>query len=181
MEEPAVKFHYTDAELKALLSGLTILIDTREQENGHITDYLAKHKIPHISKKLNVGDYSAMLPANPELGIIRDTYFTGDIAIERKASLDELSNNLTANRAQFEAELIRAHRCKLLLMVEDAGYADIVNHRYRSQYDPKSFIATLATYTARYDLNINFVPVACAGNFIYFTIFYHIRNYLLGR
>lgn len=173
-----MKYHYTDKELKELLSTVTVLIDTREQENSHITDYLDKKKIPHISKKLDYGDYSCMIPANLELGIMRDTYFTDLVAVERKGSLEELSNNLTADRTRFESELIRSHGCRMLMMIENAGYDDIVSHRYKSQYDPKSFVATLQTYTARYGLNINFVPATCAGNFIYFTLLYHCREYL---
>ncbi len=173
-----MKYHYTDSELKSLLSSLTVIIDTRERQNQHITDYLDKHKIPHTSKKMDYGDYSCYLPMNLELGIMRDTYFTDTIAVERKNSLDELSNNLTANRSQFEAELIRAHHCKIMLMIEGAGYSDIVNHRYQSKYEPKSFIATLATYTARYNLNINFVPANCAGNFIFYHLLYSVREYL---
>lgn len=171
-------YQYTDSELKFLLSSLTVIIDTREQQNQHIVDYLDKHKIPHISRKLDYGDYSCYLPANFELGIMRDSYFTDTICVERKANLDELSNNLTTNRAQFEAELIRSHGCRLLLMIESANYADIVNHNYKSQYEPKSYVATLATYTARYNLNVNFVTANCAGNFIYFNFMYHVREHL---
>jgi ERCC4-type nuclease len=173
-----MQYQYSDKELKQLLSSLTVIIDTREQQNSHVTDYLDKHKISHISKKLDYGDYSCMLPVNLELGIIRDAYFTDTVAVERKNSLDELSNNLTKNRVQFESELIRSHGCKLFLMIEDSSYSDIVNHNYRSQYDPKSFIATLATYSARYNLNVNFVTSNCAGNFIYFTLLYAVREYL---
>jgi ERCC4-type nuclease len=71
-----MKYHYTDKELKALLSSMTVIIDTREQQNSHIVDYLDKHKVAHISKKLDYGDYSCMIPFNQELGIMRDTYFT---------------------------------------------------------------------------------------------------------
>ena len=175
-----MKYHYTDKELKLLLSSLNIIIDTRENQNQHITDYLDKHKIPHISRKLDYGDYSCMIPANFELSVMRDTYFTDTIVIERKNGLTELSNNLTANRAQFEAELIRSHGCKLMLMIEGGNYGDIVGHKYRSQYEPKSFIATLKTYEVRYGLDVNFIPVICAGNFIYYTMLYNCREYLKG-
>lgn len=171
-------YYYTDKELKLLLSSLTVIIDTREQKNSHIVDYLNKHKIPHTSKKLDYGDYSCMLPVNEQLGIIRDTYFTDTICVERKSNLDELANNLTADRLRFESELIRSHGCKMLLMIESGGYDDIIKHNYRSRYEPKSYIATLATYTARYDLNINFIPAAYAGNFVYYALLYNCREYL---
>lgn len=171
-------YHYTDKELKLLLSSLTVIIDTREQQNSHIVDYLDKHKILHTSKKPDYGDYSCMLPVNPKLGIMRDSYFSDTIAVERKDTLDELANNLTADRLRFESELIRSHGYKTLLMIESGGYDDIIKHNYRSQYEPKSFIATLATYSVRYGLNINFIPAAYAGNFILYSLTYCVREYL---
>jgi hypothetical protein len=157
---------------------MVILIDTREQENRHITSYFDKQKISYIGRKLNFGDYSFMLLACPALRINRDIYFDGDIAIERKGSLEELSGNLTQDRARFESELIRANKEKLLLMVENADDSFIVGHKYKTQYDPKAFIATLKTYEARYNLGINFVPGVCAGNFIYHTLYYYLREWL---
>lgn len=137
------KFRYRDGELKILLNSMVTIIDSREQINRHITDYLDKHKLKYISKKLSFGDYACMVPANMELGIYRDVYFDGCIAIERKNSLEELSGNLTRDRARFEAEMIRASNAKLILVVENASYEDIILHRYDTQYDPKSFITTL--------------------------------------
>lgn len=173
-----MKPHYTDKELQTLLKSVTIVIDTREQENKHITDYFAKHNIPYVSQKLDYGDYSCFIPANRELGIVRDMYFTDAIAVERKHSLDELAGNLTQDRTRFESELIRSHGCKLFLMIENNTYSDIVNHKYRSQYDPKSFLATLMAFTARYNLNINFVTAADAGSFIYLSLLYQVREEL---
>ena len=42
-------------------------------------------------------------------------------------------------------------------MIENATYSDLVMGRYRSEYNAKSFVATLATYSARYGLDVNFV------------------------
>lgn len=174
-----MKYQFTDNELKKLLQSIVVLVDTREKRNGHITTYFDKHEIHHKPKKLDYGDYSLMLPSCREMGVFRDIYFTDTIAIERKASLEELSGNLTRDRARFETELIRANACKLFLMVENANYADIVAHRYKTQYEPKSFLASLKTYEARYLIDLNFVPASFAGNFIYHTLYYHVREYLL--
>ena len=67
-----------------------------------IMQYLNNHDVSHKQKKLIYGDYSFLLPADPELGIVRDVYFNDQIVIERKASLEELSGNMTHNRQQFE-------------------------------------------------------------------------------
>lgn len=38
-ENKNVRYYYTDAELKKILDDITILTDTREQKNAHITNY----------------------------------------------------------------------------------------------------------------------------------------------
>ena len=171
------KYHYTDEELKTLLKIITILVDTREKANEHITVYFTKKDIPY--KKLNFGDYSFYLPANPNLGIPRDTYFTNNISIERKNFLEELSSNLTNGRQQFETELIKSSQSKLILMVENANFADIFNNKYNTGYNSTAFIATLKTYEARYNLNINFITAGLSGSFIHSTFYYHLRESLL--
>lgn len=172
------KFRFTDTELKQLLSQAVILVDTREQENSHIIKYFDEKSIKHKPQKLDYADYSLMLPAMPELGIMRDVYFTDKVAIERKASLEELSNNLTKDRDRLESEFLRS-KGRIYLLIEDPnGYENILNHKYRSQFKPKSFLASLKTFEARYNLNINFIKKELAGNFIYVTLLYHLRCYL---
>jgi len=110
---------------------------------------------------------------------MKDIYFNEELAIERKASLTELSNNFTHNRTQFENELIRARDCKLVLLVENpAGYEDIINHNYRTKYKPRSFIGTLHSFKHRYDLDTVFIKNGLSGNFIYYSFYYWLREYL---
>lgn len=177
-------YSYTDTELKTLLKSLTIIVDTRENQNKHILDYFDKKKIPYITKKLDTADYGCMIPVNPELGIYRDMYFTDTVVVERKAHLTELSNNLSNDRERFVNELIRKGNTKLFVMIENTpnGYGDILSHNYRSQYNEKSFIGTLKSMESQYNININFLPDnTLSGFFIFSTFHYHIRNYLLGR
>ena len=174
-----MRYHFTDTEVKKLLDSMVILVDTRENANSHITDYLSKKKIPYEVRKLDSADYSCKIPKNDELGINRDIYFTDSILVERKASLDELAGNLTKDRTRFESELLRAKGANIALMVENATYADLVMGRYRSEYNAKSFVATLATYSARYGLDVNFVPKELAGNWIYHRLYYAVREELL--
>ncbi|MCK8823995.1 ERCC4 domain-containing protein [Fuchsiella alkaliacetigena] len=172
-------YRYMKTELRQLLKSMTILVDTQEQKNKHITLYLSKHNTPFKSKKLEFGDYSMMLPANEELGIIRDIYFDNQIAIERKSNLEELSNNLTQGRTQFENELIRASNSKLILLIEDArAYEKILNHNYNTKYKPKSFLGSLMAFQARYDIDIQFLNSSYSGNFIRWTFYYWLREFL---
>jgi ERCC4-type nuclease len=105
-------YNYTETEMKAILKRMTIVIDTREKENQHITSHFDMKRIPYISKALNYGDYSYFLPAYPEYGINRDLNFTSRLIIERKADLEELSGNLGQKRELFENELRRRARLK---------------------------------------------------------------------
>ena len=175
----ALLYRYTKKERKELLKSLTVLIDTREQKNKHITKYLDKKNISYKNKKLDFGDYSFYLPEQPELGIQRDIYFNDQINIERKASLEELSNNFTHDRTQFENELIRSSNSKFILLVEDPkGYKNIVNGNYRTKYKPKSFLGSLLAFQNRYDITIQFIDPRYSGQFIRYEFYYWLREFL---
>lgn len=171
-------YKYTDTEIKTLLKSLVIICDTREQQNGHITSWFDNNGVSHISKKLDHGDYSCYLPADPALGISRDMYFTNMVSIERKASLNELSGNMTTNRTQLENEFIRS-KGKMYLLIENAHYGQIVGHKYPTKYKPAAFIASLKTFEARYGINTIYMPYSeYSASFIYQTMVYHVREKL---
>ncbi len=179
MFKTKLPYRYKKTELQRLLNTMVILIDTREQKADHIIKYLNNHDIDYKQKKLDFADYSFMLPADPELGIMRDIYFTDQIVIERKNNLNELSNNLTHNRQQFENELIRKNNCRMILLIEDKnGYQNIVNGNYRTEYNPKSYLASLLTYHHRYNITIQFIRPAYSGQFIRYEFYYYCREYL---
>lgn len=176
MEALNMIYKYTDKELKMLLASMLILIDTREQEAEHITNYFDKKQINYKSMKLNTGDYAAMIPKNIELGIYRDTYFP--FVVERKNSIDELASSIKAER--FENELIRSQRAHFTLLIEDT-YSNLVNGFYRSQYNAKALLARLKTFEARYHFATNFIENnQLSGNFIYYHLYYHVRTALKG-
>jgi ERCC4-type nuclease len=170
-------YKYTDKEMKELLRSITVLVDTREQQHQHILDYFDSKKIPYKFIKIEVGDYAVSLPANPELGIIRDMYFP--IAVERKNSVDELVQSIK-NRVRFENELIRSKEIKFILMVEDT-YENLVVGNYRSQYNPRALLASLKTFEARYGFTTVFVPRKFTGNYVFHHLYYHVRNCLKGN
>lgn len=170
-------YRYTDTELKKLLQSITFVVDTRENANDHIIQYFDQKKFPYISKKLDFGDYTCFLPANPELGIIRDTYI--DCYIERKGSLEELSGNFCNDRTRLEEEFQRAKGKRLILMIEEsAGMEKIIEHKYDTQYNEKSFMASLLSFGHRYGLDIHFIDKKYAGVFIYLQMYYAIRELL---
>ena len=173
-----IRYSYTETELKKLLDTLTIVVDTRENVNDHILRYLHEKKIPHVNKKLDTGDYSAMIRKNPELGIMRDIYL--DACLERKNSVDEITGNLQKDtRKAFENELIRSKDKPFVLICEDLeGYEKILRGDYRSRYDPKALLGTLKTFEARYGFSIVFMDKKFSGNYIYHHFYYYAREYL---
>ena len=174
-------FKYTDNEVKALLKSMIIIVDSRENKAEHITSWFDEKKIPYRVEKLETADYSFYLPQNIELGIPRDLYFTDKIVIERKNSIEELSGCLTATRMQFENEFIRS-KGKLHLLIENASYEEIINHKYKTEYNPVSFLASLHSFSDRYNFSINFMKDnKYSAQFIYYTFYYHLRGYLLGK
>lgn len=172
-------YRYTDTELKALLKTMVILSDTREQSNDHITGYFEKKGVPHKSKALSFGDYSAMIPANAEMGILRDLFFDQSVVIERKGSLEELSGNLTNGRERFKDELIRASKAEFHLMIEGKSFSDIINHRYTTQFSEKAYMASLLSLQSEHGFNLAFIDRNDAGLYIYSFLYYHVRNKFL--
>lgn len=174
-----IRFKYTDSEIKELLNSIVIVVDSREKKNKHITDYFDKHKIPHIERALSQGDYTFYVPQNEELGFIRDTWFDKDIIFERKASLEELSTNLTTHRARFEEELSNAKALYKYLIIENANYSDIINGNYKSEYNSKSYLGSIHSFSTRYDLQIIFMPESeYTAVYMYATMQYYLRNIL---
>ena len=125
-------YKYTKKELEMLLKTMTIIIDSNEQVFNHISDWFDKKKIPYVIQNLDFCDYSFYLPANPEMGIMRDIYFDKKISIERKRNLEEISTNFGDKRTQFENEFIRSTG-NVFLLIENAAYEDIINKNYTTK------------------------------------------------
>lgn len=171
-------YQFTDKELKGLLSTLTILIDSREQKNSHITEFFDSKNIPYRNKKLDVGDYAVMLPKNEGMGMLRDLHIP--VVVERKAHIDELIGNFKADkRTAFQNELIRSQKMDFVLMVEQGtGYGDILANNYKSEMKPQSVIGTLKAFESRYDFNTIFIDRQFSPIWIHHHLYYRVRNML---
>lgn len=157
---------------------MTILIDTREKSNQHLIDYWDNKNILYKKKALDYGDYSFMIPANEKFNIPRDIYFDKDIVVERKGSAEELSGNLTRERDRLEKELSLAPKAKVILL-ENCGYKDIVTGNYDTQYNKKSYWASIHSFWHKYDVPIFFMPEnQYSGVFIRGYFEYYLKNYL---
>ena len=128
--------------------------------------------------KLDQGDYSFYIPANKKLNIDRDLYFHNHVVLERKNSLDEIAQNFTKDRVRIKTEFAQC-KGEMTLLIENASYEKLCKGEYRSEYNSKSFLASLHSMSAEYDIpflfieNIEYVPV-----FIYYHFYYYLRNLL---
>ena len=171
-------FKFSVEQIKGLLKQMVVLVDSREQKNGHILDYFNRQGIAYEVQKLDYGDYSCKVP---ESVAGRDIFFHDSIVIERKNSLEELSGNLAQNRDRFESEFLRARNAgaKIYLMIEDPrGYTGICNHAYRTQLNPASYMASLKTWEHRFDANVQFIAPELSGYYIISTFHYFVREVL---
>lgn len=160
------------------MKSIVILVDSREKENSHVTDYFDKKGILHKKKAMSQGDYSFYLPANSDLSIPRDLYFDKQIAIERKASLNELSNNFAKERDRFEKELSLC-KAQMILLIENASYSDVIEGNYKTDYNKKSFLGSLHSFQFKYNLPFFFMPESkYSPIFIYATFTYWLRDYI---
>ena len=151
---------------------MKIIVDSREQENKHILGFFDQKKIPYIIRKLNQGDYSAFLSANPELGLPFDISLENVVAIERKGAsgsgLSEIAGNFTTGRQAFENEFIRASKnCKnFYLLIENGSWDKIKRHEYRSEMQPKALYNSLLSWRKKYGFHIDFVEAENSGEHI---------------
>ena len=171
-------YKFTDKEIKEIMKGFQIVIDTREKSNQLILDYFVDKDIDYIFEKIDTGDYKCKIKAIPELGIMRDLYIPG--VVEKKNSLDEIIGNLQKNtQTAFINELIRGQEEPFVILIEDAiGYTKLINGNYISSYNPKSLLGRLNSLKARYGFEYVFVEKRCAGNWIYHHLYYYAIEFL---
>jgi len=147
---------------------MVILHAGNEQVNTHILDYFDKNNIPHEKRALKTGDYSFKIKECPELGFNKDTYFTDELCIERKNSVDEIAGNMVEKDDRFLKELNRMINIKdCYIIIEDSKLDDIITSNYKTKYNSLSFFRTLLTLEKRCNFYLKFVSKANMGFVIY--------------
>lgn len=122
------------------------------------------------------GDYSFALDTIPELDIPHKMYFYNDIIVERKNSLEELSGCFSQTREKFNNEWSRCYAQRKYLLIENGSYADLTNGKYNTQYNSKSYLASLHSFNAKYGLEVVFMPdKSFSPVFILATFQYYLR------
>lgn len=175
-----MKHYYTEKQLKELVSHIVILHTGNEKKNKHILDYFDKRKIKHKEKALKTGDYSFMIEACPELGFVRDTYFTDELCIERKNSINELAGNIKERDERFLKEINRMINIKnTYLLIEDDKLDDIIEHNYRSEYNELAFLRRFLGMQKTANIYINFIKKENMGFMIYEICYSVLMGYIL--
>lgn len=121
-----------------------------------------------------------MIEACPELGFVRDTYFTDELCIERKKSIGELAGNIKEKDERFFKELNRMINIKnTYLLIENNCVDDIIEHRYDSQYNELAFIRRILRIQKTANLYVNFVKKENMGFMIYEICYSALMNHIL--
>ena len=170
--------HLTDKQINEIFRKYTyIIVDSREKDL-HIKTTFDNLSVHNITDHLRYGDYSIMIRKCEKYGITEDIKMK--VAVERKRSLEEISSNLAQNKARFEREMKRCIEDggMMCIMIENATYDDIMNHNYKTDLKPKSFLALLHTITARYGVHFIFLSRNSASLYVYNYLKYYIKEYL---
>lgn len=145
------------------ISKIEIIIDSREKSIKHIIDVFDRNGIKYKTQKLEIGDYC--FSYNDEIS---------KCIIERKNSLDELSQNFTTNRDRFKREfekLTKDSFCHLL--IEKNTLNDLICGNYRSQINRNSFMASLLSFEYRYNINTHFIEKRYTAFYITKLFYYY--------
>jgi len=173
-----VKIQMQPKDIETLLKQIIIVIDSREKENKHITDFFKARGINWTQEKLDFGDYGYRLEG---VDLVYPRWVFSDLYIERKASLVELSNNLSQDRDRFELELdeICKRGGKLNLLIEDSNaMKNIFNNDYGTNLNKEAFLGSLFSFIHKYNISIAQLPKYQIGEYIYLLCKYHLREAL---
>lgn len=169
------------SELNKIIESFSIIVDTREQMTQRSEQrYAAMGEVSRAT--LDYGDYTynLMLPDGP----LHDTSvrIKPKCVVERKQNLDELAMCFTRSRDRFRREFDRAAAAgaKIFLLTENASIDMIAAGQYRSRFQPKAFMASLLSWSIRY----NMVPIFCdmksSGRLIREILFRDMKERLEG-
>lgn len=162
----------TDTQIAKVLDDMVIICDSREQKNQHILKYFVDSHIKHVELKMETADYTFCLPNHPHLNL------DYSILIERKNSWDEIIGNFTKHRKRFTAEFDRLNNQDMHIMIETATWRKLFNQSYRSKVPYKSMLASIMTFSFRYNAKVWFTQPTDSGEVVYAILHYGLREKL---
>lgn len=168
----------TVPEVEEALRTMTVLVDSREQDTQRSRTRYAQFECPWERATIQTGDYSAkfQLPDGSWYDM------SNDICVERKYDLSELCMCFGSERKRFIKEFERAkeNNIRLWLLLENSTFKKAYAGQYRSQYKPKSLIASILAFQARYNCRIVMCDESVSGRLIRDILYYEGREILMG-
>lgn len=168
----------TVPEVEEALQTMVVLVDTKEQDTNRARSRYAQFGVPFERVSLKTGDYSC------KFQLPDGTWFnlSDRITIERKNGIDELAMCFGSERGRFIREFERAKESlmRMWLLIEDSSFDKIYGHKYRSQFNPKSLIASILSWQARYNSRIIMCDEFISGKLIHDILYYEGREILMG-
>lgn len=166
----------TKSDMKQLIDSIIVLVDTREKKlPNHITDCFDRFGVKWERKKLNSGDYSAILPEclklnTPEINL------EDELCIERKMDATELISCVTSQRERFNREFNRSQADILILM--EGSYSDIVEGRFRNKVTVKQALGSLEGFCNDNKTKCFYIDKKYSALWIWNVFKYRIKNKL---
>ncbi len=167
----------TNTQIKKIIDTIIIKIDKREKNMpNHIAKDFDKYGINWQKCTLKSGDYTAIVPKNPKLGIMQDIDLENVLCVERKRDANELIQSLTTGKDRFNREFKRSE-AKIYILME-GNYEDLVEHNFQNDVTVKQALGSLASFCDKYDTQCIFIEKRYSALWIYNVFKYHIRNIL---
>ena len=170
-------------DIEKVLESFEIIIDTREKSNSKADRRYNGFGCRYTKFALEVGDYcgNAILPSGRHVIECGTKAITPACAIERKMDINELVGCFVGRKKeQFKNEMERAAEveCRIFLLCENASWADIFAHRYRSKMDPEVLLANIMAYISRYNMTLIFCREEESGRLIKELLYRNLKEAL---
>lgn len=166
----------TDKMIASALDDMVIVVDTREKRNEHITSYLDTIGRPYIKRAMKSADYTVTFNKEEFLP------YKGCVMVERKNSFDEIIGNFTKNRKRFVNEFERIDDGVLTsIVIENSSWNKLFKGSWRSKVPSQAILASLLTWTYRYDTRIWYCQRKESPEIIYWLLYYGVMETLKGE
>jgi len=159
-------------EYEQWIQTILVIIDTQEKKIDHITNVLDLCSVKYEFKKLASGDYTYLYP--DKLG----NYCQSNIIIERKNSIDEITQNFGKYRDRFKREFSRLTGFDKHIIIENNVLTDIFNNGYKADMHPNSLIMSVLSFQNRYNIKFHFIRKLFMGHML-LRLFYANYKYLI--
>lgn len=100
--------------------------------------------------------------------------------LEDQTLENELKKLKRETREKLEEVLKEVKSQNVFLVPEGFDYK-LRYHHYRSQYKPVSLNGSIKAFESDFDFTLRPVPKDVIGSEIYYTLYYHVKNQLLGK